>query len=440
MRTSRVILLLAASLLVAAELITMSLLLKGLGEHQAQRTSAALDRAMMLMPRIAEWARGSLGSSGEAINAQWVEPFDQLAVVDPKTLELAESDRRRIDSGELVVLSKIQERLVIVAGMVRAEGGPRYFKLTETAVDESRLAADRILIAQHTLVLLAAAIGLVLAALARAPAESDDSPPALRAYEEAMSRLRRRDDERLAGFEREKSALASVLKDREAMARAGELTAGIVHEMGNSLAAITTHAQFAADSKDERSQKAGLAVIEESRYAQSAMARFVDFIRTETMQEIDFDLSRLVARVAARESAQRGVRIDLAGSETRVVGDEDLLERAIENVVRNAAQAVGEGGRISVKFGADSTHAFVIVEDDGPGIKDPNKALRPFESTRPGGLGLGLPLVLKILSLHQGTLDIGENGRGVGCQVVCRWPKSVRAATSGNPPPPTPSS
>jgi signal transduction histidine kinase len=115
-----------------------------------------------------------------------------------------------------------------------------------------------------------------------------------------------------------------------------------------------------------------------------------------------------------------------------VRGDEDLLERAIENVVRNACQASGPSGRVSLKFGADATHAFVIIEDSGPGITDVQKALRPFESARAGGLGLGLPLVLKILTLHQGTLDLGPRSEGKGTLAVCRWPKATNPATTGN--------
>ena len=165
-----------------------------------------------------------------------------------------------------------------------------------------------------------------------------------------------------------------------------------------------------------------------------AMDRFLDFIRTEKVQDVEFDLARMVGRVAAREGSQRRVQVRIEGSETRVRGDEDLLERAIENVVRNAGQATGEGGVVDVKLGADATHAFVIVEDAGPGIADVKKALRPFESARAGGLGLGLPLVLKILTLHQGTLDLATRPGGHGTQAVCRWPKSRQNATSGNEP------
>ena len=425
-------LLLAAALLVGTELVALSLLLKGIGEHQSQRASAALDRAMMLMPRIADWARTRGGLPGEVLNAPWIEPFDSLVIEDPKTRDLDEAGRARIEAGELVVVSRLADRVISVFGSVRTERDSIVIRLNETSNDASRLVTDRTLIAQHALILLAALAGLLLAALARETSPEDTSSPALRAYEEAMSRLRLRDDERLATLDREKLRLTGILRDRETMARAGELTAGIVHEVRNSLGAIGTQAKLAQKSSDENCRQAAAAIVDEVRLLQSVMNRFLDFIRTEKVMSDDFDLARLVLRVTAREGANHPVRIDTDGIPTAVSGDEDLLERAIENVVRNACQAAGENGRVLVRFGANATHAFVMVEDTGPGIADIEKALRPFESARAGGLGLGLPLVLKILTLHHGSLELGPGPGGTGTQAVCRWPKAAADATSSN--------
>lgn len=425
-------LLLAAALLVATELVALSLLLRGIGEHQSQLASAALDRAMLLMPRIADWARTRGGTPGEILSAPWLEPFDQLVIEDAKTRDLDEGGRARIESGELVVVSRLADRVVSVFGAVRTEKESIVIRLNETSNDASRLATDRTLIAQHALILLAALAGLFLAVLGRETAPEEMSSPALRAYEEAMSRLRLRDDERLATLDREKLRLTGILRDRETMARAGELTAGIVHEVRNSLGVIATQAKLAEKSSDENCRLAAAAIVDEVRVLQSVMNRFLDFIRTEKVQSDEFDLARLVLRVTARERANHPARIDTDGLATLVRGDEDLLERAIENVVRNGCQAAGENGRVVVRFGADATHAFVMVEDTGPGISDIQKALRPFESARAGGLGLGLPLVLKILTLHHGSLDLGPGPGGQGTLAVCRWPKTVADATSGN--------
>ena len=416
----------------AAELVSLSLLLRGMGQNETLRTRAALDRATLLIPQIADWARRGGPMPGQTVTDPWIQPFDQLVVANPQTLDLDDPSRARLEGGELVVVSRISDRILSVIGSVHTNRGPIVFRLTETSPDASRLASDRTLMAQHALIFLCALAGFMLAALGRGARETEPPSPALRAYEEAMSRLRLRDDERLAAFDREKVRMISVLQDREAMARAGELTAGIVHEVRNSMGVIATQAKFAEKASEERVQAAAAAIADELRTLQSVMTRFLDFIRTEKVQEVEFDLSRLVARVAARERANHQARIDTEGTETLVRGDEDLLERAIENVVRNACQASGERGKVVVKFGADAAQAFVIVEDNGPGIADVEKALRPFESARAGGLGLGLPLVLKILTLHHGTLDLGRTPSGSGTQAVCRWPKTTRSATSGN--------
>ncbi|MEO8360775.1 MAG: HAMP domain-containing sensor histidine kinase, partial [Vicinamibacteria bacterium] len=298
-----------------------------------------------------------------------------------------------------------------------------FFRLSGSFAGDTRVATDGTLIAQHALILFAALIAFAVAGLAR-ESNSGETAPALRAYEEAMLRLRARDDERVAVFEREKLKMTEVLRDREAMARAGELTAGIVHEVRNSLGVISTQSGFVARSTDHRAIVAAAAISEEVRVLQGAMNRFLDFIRFERVDDRPFELSRFVNRIAAREGENHSTEIKVEGLSMLVRGDEDLLERAIENIVRNARQAAGETGAVTISFGADQTHAFVIVEDNGPGIKDVEKALRPFESARPGGLGLGLPLVLKILSLHNGTLDFGRPSTGTGTQAVCRWPKA----------------
>jgi signal transduction histidine kinase len=435
MRAPRVTLLLAAALLVAAELVSLTLLLRGIGDHQNQRSAEVIERATALMPRVADWVRLRGGLPGEVLEAPWLEPFDQLSIEDPASPDLTPEARSRLEAGEFVVVSRLSDRRVRVFGLVHTGHGPIIVRLSETTGDASGLASEQMLIVQHGLILLAALAGLVLASLGREAQGDEESSRALRAYEEAMSRLRLRDDERLAAFDREKLRLTGVMRDREAMARAGELTAGIVHEVRNSLGAIATQAKLVEKSSDERAREACSAISDEVRVLQSAMNRFIDFIRTEKVQDDEFDLDRLVDRVVAREASHPGVRIETEGLATRVYGDENLLERAIENVVRNACQASPSGARVLVRYGADDTHAFVIVEDMGPGIEDVSKALKPFESMRAGGLGLGLPLVLKILALHQGTLDLVPSPKGRGTQAVCRWPKRGSAATSGNMPP-----
>lgn len=426
MRTDRLTLLLAAALLIAAEIVSLSLLLKGMGDQHQDRNRRALEDATVLAPRIANWVRAHRSGPAPEIG-----PFERLSIEDLQSPAIDAATRARLEDGELIAVSRLPDRATSVLGLVQTPDGAKAFRLTGSPGDDSHLVTERILIGQHALILLTALIGLALTALTpRGPAREES--PATRAYEEAMSRLRVRDDERRAAFEREKTALTATLRDREAMARAGDLTAGIVHEVRNSIGAIGAHAKFGELSTDDRIRNGALAVAEEVKAIQTIMNRFVDFIRTEEVRHAPFDLGRMAARVAAREQARHGSTVELEGLPSQVEGDEDLLERAIENIVRNGCQAAGPTGRVVVRFGTDATHAFVIVEDNGPGIADAERALKPFESGRAGGLGLGLPLSLKILSLHQGTLDLETPDGRSGTQAVCRWPRLKDFATARN--------
>ena len=433
MRGARLVLLFAAGLLCVAEIVSLSLLIRGIANHQETRERTAMDQAALLQPRVAEWVRSRGGLPGEVLNAAWIEPFDQLVIEDFNASALDATTKARLRRGELVVFSRISEPVASVFGFVSADPHPILIRLARRDDSGSRPTTDRVLLVQHILILIAGLLGLGLV-LIRERETQERSEPAIRAYEEAMARLRLRDDERVAAFDRERSRLTETLKDRETMARAGELTAGIVHEVRNSLGAISANANLLAKSTEPGAHAAAAAIGEEIRTLQSAMTRFLDFVRTEKVQRNAFDLRKLVERIASRERANTGSRVVASGESTAVFGDEDLLERALENVVRNAAQATRGSGEVEITFGADAESAFVIVRDEGPGIEDVSKALRPFESSRPGGLGLGLPLVVKILSLHNGSLDLARSPSGPGTQAIVRWPIAAMNATKGSAP------
>jgi signal transduction histidine kinase len=103
-----------------------------------------------------------------------------------------------------------------------------------------------------------------------------------------------------------------------------------------------------------------------------------------------------------------------------LVGDEELLERMFENLVRNARQAAGERGHVLLAAAREGESVLVQVEDDGPGLPpEVQGGIRPFFTTRPGGLGLGLPLANKIVRLHRGELLLKPRSpRGLTAQVI----------------------
>jgi signal transduction histidine kinase len=261
--------------------------------------------------------------------------------------------------------------------------------------------------------LLAAALVLLPLRSRRAEARSS---AALEAYEEAMGLLRDRG-------EAERLRMEEVIHDKEALARAGELTAGIVHEVRNGLGTIVGYARLLerADAADQAAE-AARSIRDECETLETVVRRFNDFIRRERLNVAELDLARLLARVVDRELRGRDVSHELLGLDEPlpVRGDEELLERAFENLVRNAADAAGPGGRVEVSAGADGASVEVRIDDDGPGLPPGHPGgARPFFTTKPGGLGLGLPIAQKIVVLHGGDLELSDREpRGVSARVV----------------------
>jgi signal transduction histidine kinase len=112
-------------------------------------------------------------------------------------------------------------------------------------------------------------------------------------------------------------------------------------------------------------------------------------------------------------------------AELSLLGDEELLERAFENLVRNAREAAGAGGHVWVAGRTDREEVVITVSDDGPGLSEQKRQeLRPFFTTKPGGLGLGLPIVHKVIGLHGGAILMSDRSPR-GLVVTVRLPARI---------------
>ena len=156
--------------------------------------------------------------------------------------------------------------------------------------------------------ILATALGLgALSLMRRGRSNPEIEPdPAVKVYEEAMDRLGEQRQRLVAQHRSELEQLARTLADKEAMALAGELTAGMAHEVRNSLNTIQGYARLI--EKEEQSPDtaaATVAILDESEMLQSAIKSFVDFIKREELELVAVDLHRLLSRVVAREERAR---------------------------------------------------------------------------------------------------------------------------------------
>ena len=386
--------------------------------------------------------RGRAGWGDAAVQALNLRLASEVEVLDPQgrvlfahpasppvAHTLGPEEHRRIRGGH--VLTFVAHRGTALRALsylgFSSGGRPLVLRLATPVPDleEERRERRQILLGHG------AALGALLlaAVLVLLPRRGGRAAPqgALHAYEEAMELLRDRGEEMTARHEAERQRMEDAIREKDALARAGELTAGIVHEVRNGLGTIVGYARLLERGEPAvDAREAAGSIREECETLEVVVRRFNEFIRQERLNLAELDLARLLSRVVAREIRGReGIAPSLFGLEQPLVlrGDEELLERAFENLVRNAAEAAGEGGgRVEIQASADEEQVEIRISDDGPGLPpDHPGEIRPFFTTRAGGLGLGLPLARKILLLHGGSLRLETHAEG-GVMVLVQLP------------------
>jgi two-component system sensor kinase FixL len=198
----------------------------------------------------------------------------------------------------------------------------------------------------------------------------------------------------------------------------GAMAAAMAHEISQPLASIATYVH-AARRVLEIGQSPDIALgalrkaETEATRARHIIERLRDFVATGdmTLELVDIDeVVETILRLEDDAARGRGVTLKRVGAQPislRANLDRVGVEQAFANLVLNAIEAApSSGGRVAVSLSARDRFAVLAVEDNGPGV-DPEIADRlfePFETTKPRGMGLGLPLAKEIAARHGGRL------------------------------------
>lgn len=228
---------------------------------------------------------------------------------------------------------------------------------------------------------------------------------------------------------RTREALSSVretLAQKEHLAAVGELSAIIAHEVRNPLGAITNAAASLRRESTSASDRALLTgiVLEECDRLNRIVKDLLTLARPLDLQRRAADPQELLSRAlgpARRAKVELDVRV-APDADAPIYCDATLLLQALENVVDNAVNAMGDDGALTVALrravheGVDGRE-FVVI-DSGPGMNTEvrNNARRAFFTTRANGTGLGLAIVDRILTTHHGALAI-DSRPGFGTTV-----------------------
>ncbi|MCA1585720.1 MAG: hypothetical protein LC791_13460 [Acidobacteria bacterium] len=213
-------------------------------------------------------------------------------------------------------------------------------------------------------------------------------------------------------------ALEEQLRLKEALARLGELTAGLAHEFRNGLATIHGYARLldpGALPESVRPYVEGIRA--ETEAMRQVVTNFLNFARPEPLSLVPVDLEDVIRRAA--DDLPAGARVAIAGAFGTIDGDEVLLRRAFGNLLRNGVEACAAEGRdADVDVIGDrvegGSRVRVSVRDRGAGLSPAAlpHLFRPFFTTKGHGTGLGLAIVQKVIVSHNGHVSARNHPQG----------------------------
>jgi signal transduction histidine kinase len=210
------------------------------------------------------------------------------------------------------------------------------------------------------------------------------------------------------------------LQRTERLATLGQVAGGVAHELRNPLNVVKTSVYYLLNSRSPTPEKKAehLQRIERQvELADRVITTLSNFARMPVPRLRPTPVQSCVREVLEmyRPGADIEVSIDLPESLPPALADADQLRIVLGNLIRNACDAMPQGGRLSIEGRAADGALEVQIADTGVGIPaaDLSRVLEPLYSTKARGLGLGLAIVRSILDKSGGALRVeSDHGRG----------------------------
>lgn len=198
------------------------------------------------------------------------------------------------------------------------------------------------------------------------------------------------------------------------------LLLGIVHEVKNSAGILQGLMELLKRNLKNRDRKLAEEISSEISHLSHILKRSSPLVNSLGLSVSPIQIAELLDKVLflAQEDFQKN-RITLEKRYSKLLpeikGDPELLQEAFLNFLSNGIEAMPEGGRFIIEVFQKGNFLQIEFIDSGSGIPRENlgKIFTPFFSTKKEGLGLGLPLVQRIIKSHQGEITVrSEEGKG----------------------------
>jgi two-component system NtrC family sensor kinase len=238
-------------------------------------------------------------------------------------------------------------------------------------------------------------------------------------------------DEQLKEFARNK------IMESERLALIGQLAANVAHELNNPLQGIVTYSHLLLENMtcENSATTSAQKIVTQANRCRDIIRGLLDFSRQRkpdaTVCNINSVLNECVALLENQASFQN-IQIvkEFERSLPMIVVDPSQMQQVFINMIINAAEAMEDGGQLTLKTHMDPTDEFVEIEitDTGHGIPEENleKLFDPFFTTKEVGHGTGLGLAISygIIKEHKGTISV-ESEVDQGTSFLIRLPTRV---------------
>lgn len=266
-------------------------------------------------------------------------------------------------------------------------------------------------------------------------AAPDELQAVLAAWTEATTRLQQTHEALRAEVQRLTRELEQKNRElarKNRLADLGLMASHVAHEVRNNLVPVGLYLNLLR--RRLAHDREGTSILDRLEAAFRALETMVNDLLHFTRDRepklgvihlraiVDDALSSLVGQL----SAQKIKFVNSIPEDLTMLADEEMLRRAVVNIVLNSLDAMPGGGVVHASASADDEFVELILADSGPGFAEDirPKVFEPFFTTKAGGTGLGLTIVMRIAEAHGGTV-IAENNPNGGACIRMRIPRQA---------------